>query len=67
MRTVALFAFLAVMLLPVYAFAADFNVSVMSSPTLAYVINGQTEPTLTLTRGKTYTFGLDSTVSAHPI
>jgi hypothetical protein len=56
----------AIPLLPVRALAADFNVSVVSSPSLAYQINGQTEPTLTLTRGRTYTFALDSTVSAHP-
>jgi hypothetical protein len=44
------------------AAAVDFTVS--SSGQGAYVINGQNNPTLTLTRGKTYTF--DVVVSNHP-
>jgi hypothetical protein len=48
--------------LPKNAVAADFTVG--SSGQGAYVINGQNNPTLTLTRGKTYTF--DVAVSNHP-
>jgi hypothetical protein len=42
-----------------------FNVTVVSGP--AYQINGATQPTITLTRGQTYTFNLDSSVdNFHP-
>lgn len=44
------------------AHAADFTVS--SSGQGAYVINGQSNPTLTLTRGRTYTFNVVAT--GHP-
>jgi hypothetical protein len=44
------------------AAAADFTVG--SSGQGAYLINGQPNPTLTLTRGKTYTF--DIVTSDHP-
>jgi hypothetical protein len=44
------------------AVAADFNVD--SSGQGAYLINGQPNPSLTLTRGKTYTFNV--VVSGHP-
>ena len=44
-------------------FAADFTVT---SPGLFYAINGnQPNPTLTLVRGQTYTFAVDSS-SVHP-
>lgn len=48
--------------LPKNAAAADFTVG--SSGQGAYVINGQNNPALTLTRGKTYVF--DVVVSNHP-
>jgi hypothetical protein len=68
MRTIAVVAFLAVVFLPARAFAnGNFNVSVTFSPQLAYVVDGQTEPTLTLVRGQIYTFTLDSSVSGHPL
>lgn len=43
------------------ALAADFNVS---TATQFYGVNGQSNPTLTLTRGKTYTFSIST--SGHP-
>jgi hypothetical protein len=67
MRSIAVVAFLAVVLLPGRALAnGNFNVSVTFSPQLAYVVDGQTEPTLQLVRGQIYTFTLDSSVSGHP-
>ena len=55
-------ALLALFGVPKSAAAADFEVS--SSGQGAYVIGGQNNPTLTLTRGKTYTFQV--VVSNHP-
>ena len=51
------------LLLSEYAFAADFTVT---SPGYFYVISGmQPNPTITLVRGKTYTFAIN-TSSIHP-
>jgi hypothetical protein len=44
------------------AVAADFTVT--NSGASAYVINAQSNPTLTLTRGQTYTFAVDT--PGHP-
>lgn len=44
------------------AFAADFNVTAANFND--YTINGAADPTLTLTRGKTYTFNINT--PAHP-
>jgi hypothetical protein len=46
------------------AAAADFVVA--SSGQGAYVINGQPNPTLSLTRGRTYTFDVTASASGHP-
>jgi hypothetical protein len=43
--------------------AQTFNVSVAFP---SYLVNGATDPSLQLTRGQTYAFSLDSSVSAHP-
>jgi len=43
--------------------AADFNVT---TPTFAFTINGVTTPTLTLVRGKTYSFNVNTTPGFHP-
>jgi hypothetical protein len=55
-------AFLGVMALPALASAADFDVT--ASSFTDYTINGQPDPTLRLTRGRTYTF--DVNASGHP-
>jgi len=61
----ALFALVATFGAPGLAAAADFNVSVVD---FAYSINGQGNfPTLTLTRGKSYTFAnVDGSGFIHP-
>lgn len=46
------------------AAAADFVVT--SAGQGAYVINGQPNPTLNLTRGRTYTFDVTASASGHP-
>jgi hypothetical protein len=59
-------AFAALMLVTVDARAADFTVS-MTFDTFgnrAWMVNGQVNPTLTLTPGQTYTF--DVNASGHP-
>src|SRR5258708_37455244 len=61
MRSLGLLAFVAAPFVPATALAADFTVS-GTFPT--YTINGQGNPTLTLTRGQTYTF--DVNASGHP-
>ncbi len=59
--TFALFA-VSILAKPGWAVAADFTVD--SAGQGAYVINGQSNPTLQLTRGKTYTFNV--VVTGHP-
>ena len=54
---------LAVLTLSQRALAADYNVSV-STCCAAYTINTQANPTLFLTRGRTYTFAINAT--GHP-
>jgi plastocyanin len=58
MRYVALLAFLVVTLIPKAALAADFTVT--APDMTAYVINGQSNPALTLNAGQTYTFAINS-------
>jgi hypothetical protein len=53
---------LAVLLIAVPAWAADFTVTPICCAT--WTINGQANPTLTVVRGKTYTF--DVNASGHP-
>jgi hypothetical protein len=63
MRRVVLFAFLAVTFAPASAAAAaDFTVTPMGMT--AYLINGKPNPPLTLVRGGTYTFDVNS--PGHP-
>jgi hypothetical protein len=54
----------ALALLSSTATAADFTVTVTTTPSLAYSINGASNPTLNLIRGHTYTF--DVQVTGHP-
>jgi len=46
-------------------FAADFSVTTPGGA-FAFTINGMQNPTLTLFRGKTYTFDINTTVNFHP-
>lgn len=48
--------------LPTALWSANFNVT---TPGFSFTINGQSNPTLTLTRGMTYTFGITN-ASGHP-
>jgi hypothetical protein len=45
--------------------AADFNVTTPGAQ-FAFNINGQNSPTLTLVRGRTYTFSVSTTAGFHP-
>ena len=55
---------LAVLLVPLAAApAADFTVR---TPTFAFTINNVVSPTLTLVRGRTYTFDVDTICGFHP-
>jgi hypothetical protein len=65
MQNQALLSVFAFAALSFSASAADFTVSNTSSIQFNYTINGKTSPTLTLTRGVTYTFAVSS-VSVHP-
>lgn len=60
MRALSLAAFAIASALAPPAFAADFTVEVSAT----YLINGQSTPTLRLTRGVTYTFDVQAT--GHP-
>jgi len=46
--------------------AAATNFSVINNQMSSWLINGQSNPTLTLTRGQTYTFTIDQTAFGHP-
>jgi len=48
---------------PAGMMAADFNVT---SPGFFFSINGENTPTLTLVRGRTYTFAVDTACGLHP-
>jgi hypothetical protein len=62
MRYLALLAFVATTAVPAAAAAADFTVT--NSGMTAYVINGVSNPPLTLVHGRTYTFDVNAT--GHP-
>ena len=51
--------------LPQAAAAADFTVTTPGAQ-FAFNINGMDSPTLTLVRGQTYTFAVDTTLNFHP-
>jgi hypothetical protein len=61
MRYFGLLAFVTVSLVPARALAADFNVQA-TFPT--YTVNGQPNPTISVTRGQSYTLQIDSV--GHP-
>jgi hypothetical protein len=65
-RFVCIVAIAVGLLVPARALAADFNVSMGtdSGGLFRWIINGQLSPTLTLTRGMTYTFAVNA--SGHP-
>ena len=56
-------AWLLGLLLATHAAAADFTVR---TPGFAFTINGVNSPTLTLVRGRTYTFDVDTICGFHP-
>lgn len=61
----ATFAWLLGLLLAAHAAAADFTVRT-PTPAFFFVINGVTNATLTLVRGRTYTFDVDTICGFHP-
>jgi hypothetical protein len=66
MRRIMLLVFVAVSLVSIDALAADFSVAMTtdSMGVFRWSINGQLSPTLTLTRGQTYTFEIQA--PGHP-
>ena len=64
-RTSALLVGLTIWVLARATFAADFTVRT-PTPAFSFVINGVTNATLTLVRGRTYTFDVDTLCGYHP-
>jgi hypothetical protein len=62
-RLIRIAAVVSLVLLTRVATAADFTVT---SPGSFFSINGQTNPKLTLIRGKTYTFAVNTACGSHP-